>query len=171
MTMVGLPMTLFQVEGADVGDLEYIESKVVASEYFQVSGDINATNDTIEFIVPSGKTAFLIEAKIIISTHASPPALVTNVNTIVSDRVQASLKIDSVVKDKTNIGIVMATDAHSAASSNYVGSGLGDGTIGDGRFNVLGLSLVGDGAKVIEIENTLNDGSAFATFSGYLSDT
>ena len=38
-------------------------------------------------------------------------------------------------------------------------------------FNVLGLSLVGDGAKKIEIENTLDNGTAFATMSGWLSDT
>ncbi len=155
----------------DMGDLEFIEGKVLAGDYFQVSGDINNLNDAIEYIVPAAKTAFLLEAKIIISTHTNPPALATNTNTIVSDRVQASLKIDAVVKDKTNIGTVMATDAHSAAASNYVGSGLGSGNMGDGKFNIMGLSLVGDGAKKIEIENTLDAGSAFATMSGYLIAT
>jgi len=36
------------------------------------------------------------------------------------------------------------------------------------KFNVLGLSLIGDGAKKIEIENILDSGSAFAEMSGYL---
>ena len=35
----------------------------------------------------------------------------------------------------------------------------------------LGLSLVGDGAKKIEIQNTLAGGSVVATMSGYLIDT
>ena len=93
----------------------------------------------------------------------------TNTNSVISDRVKAALKIDGTIKDTTNIGIVMATDTLSSTANTS--SGLGNGTIGDGRFNVLGISLVGDGAKKIEIENTLDGGSAFATMSGYVIDT
>ena len=37
----------------------------------------------------------------------------------------------------------------------------------ESKFNVLGLSLAGDGIKTITIENVLDSGSAFAEFSGY----
>lgn len=40
-----------------------------------------------------------------------------------------------------------------------------------GRITMTIESLVGDGAKKIEIENVLDSGSAFATMSGYLIDT
>ena len=64
---------------ADMGDLEFIEGKVIAGDYFQVSGDINALNDTIEFDPASGKTAFLIKAKIIISNHPLTARLLAQV--------------------------------------------------------------------------------------------
>ena len=67
MSIFGLPLIMFQVPvvSDDMGDLEFIEGKVLASNYFQVSGAINALTNTIEFIVPNGKTAFMINAKII----------------------------------------------------------------------------------------------------------
>lgn len=166
MTMESLPGTMYQipkVEGDDMGDIEYIEGKVLAGDYFQVSGDIDILNDTIEFIVPNGKTAFLIEAKIVITGHTS--------GTTTKDMVEAELKIDGVLKDTTNIGTATTSTLLTSGSDMIAGSGSGTGTIGDGKFNVLGISLVGDGAKKIEIENTLDSGTAFASMSGYLIDT
>lgn len=160
--MVGLPLILFQAD-AEMGDLEYIETKVLAGDYFQVTGAINAITDTIEYVPATGKTAFLIEAKIVITAHTT---LSLSVNSNVKDMVQATLKIDSVTKDTTNIGIQADGSALTSASGTPAGAGVG--TIGDGRFNVLGLSLVGNSSKKIEIENTLDDGSAIATMSGYL---
>ena len=154
----------------DMGDLEFIQGKVIAGAYFQVSGDIDGINDTIEFIVPNGKTAFMISAKIIISDHPAASTRTTGGSNTQKDIVSAALKIDGTTKDETTIG--EATAAGIASSNqNGGGTGSGYGNLGDGRFNVLGLSLVGDGIKVIEIENTLDDGSAFATMSGYLSTT
>ncbi len=162
--------TLRGADEVDMGDLEFIQGKVTAGDYFQVSGDINALNDTIEFIVPNGKTAFLIEAKIVPTGHSNPPQLpLSTSNSITNNRVQAQLKIDTVVKDTTNIGV--AANATNNGNHNLSSGAGGHGNIGDGRFNVLGLSLVGDGIKVIEIENTLDNGTAFATMSGYLIDT
>ncbi len=144
---------LEEVEGADMGDLEFIQDKVTAGDYFQVSGDIDALNDTIEFIVPNLKTAFLIEAKIVPTGHAT------------NNKVEAELKIDAVTKDTVNYILAQANEG--GASPDWAwGNGLYSG-----QFNVLGLSLVGDGIKVIEIENTLDAGSAFATMSGYVIDT
>ena len=151
-----------------MGDLEYIQGFVLSGNYFQVSGSINAITDTIEFIVPNAKTAFLIEAKIVIPTHAT---LAGGTNGVRRDQVAASLNIDGIVKDQTNIGVTSNSLLGSSASDMIMGGGSGAGTVGDGKFNVLGISLVGDGIKVIEIENTLDNGSAFATMSGYLVDT
>ena len=163
MSMFGLPDLLHQV-GVDVGDLEYIEGKVIAGDYFQVSGDINALNDTISFIPVTGKTAFLIEAKIVSTTHPDLAVFTgTQGNSIMDSRVQAQLQINSVVKDTANTGIGGTTS--SATAGNGMG-GFGDQK--ESKFNVLGLSLVGNAVKKIEIKNTLDNGSAFATMSGYL---
>jgi len=158
--MFGLPDLLHQV-GVDVGDLEYVEGKVIANNYFQVSGNINALNDTIEFVPASGKTAFLIEAKIVITGHVTPAGITSTVK----NEVEAVLKIDTAIKDTTNLGF---SSNASADGINGRGVGTSYGETGNGRFNVLGLSLVGNGAKKIEIVNTLDNGSAFATMSGYL---
>jgi len=166
--MVSLPNILFSIKGIDMGDLEFIQDKVIAGDYFQVSNNINALNDTIEFIVPNGKTAFLIEAKIVITGHVIPnvgsgvPA-----TTETKNMVEADLKIDTVVKDTTNIGFATVTSVQNTVNTRSMDYG----NIGDGKFNVLGLSLVGDGIKKIEIENILDDGTAFATMSLYLINT
>ena len=152
MSIFGLPMILFggSSEVIDVGDLEFIQGKVVAGDYFQVSGDIDAINDTIEFIVPSLKTAFLIEAKIVHNTNGT------------NNSILAALKIDGVTKDETAI---KRAQNQQLGGTNQGGSGYGMAE-NNGRFNVLGLSLAGDGIKVIEIENIADAGGAFATFSG-----
>jgi len=59
----------------------------------------------------------------------------------------------------------------TAVVTEDAGAGTGAGSQLESRFNVLGLSLIGNGALKIEIENTLDNGTAFATMSGYLIDT
>jgi len=169
MSQQGFTIVSLQAEGIDVGDLEFIEGKVVAGDYFQVSGDINAMSDTIEFIVPNGKTAFLVEAKIVMTGIVTLPTSTGNNQTVdVKNEVQAELKVDTVTKDTAHVGI----NARSRVSGGVANSSSHTyGNTGDGRFNVLGLSLVGDGIKKIEIENTVDAGTAFATMSGYLIDT
>lgn len=139
-----------------MGDLEYIEGKVLAGDYFQVSGDIDAVNDTIEQIIPNGKTAFLIEAKIV-------PNNTTNTNKII-----AALKIANVTKDEVEIFRSFATAGTPGTNQGGWGYGLAENAE---KFNVLGLSLVGDGNNKIEIENIVDGGGAFATMSGYYVDT
>ena len=55
MSLFSLPDMLLNAGAADVGDLEFIQDKVLAGDYFQRSGLINALNDTIEFKPNSGK--------------------------------------------------------------------------------------------------------------------
>jgi len=73
--MAMIPLLVARIVRDDVGDLEYIQGFVESSNYFQESGNINTLNDTIEFIVPSGKRAFMIEAKIVPTAHSNPPQL------------------------------------------------------------------------------------------------
>jgi len=172
MTMVGLPMNLFEVEGDDMGDLEYIESKVVASEYFQVSGDITGGATIESSIIANGKTAFMIEAKLT-QTDQTFPSITTISGASASnkDAVTAAFQFvtsgpTTTIKDKTIVG--WTNQVRSVANG-----GLGGATqLNSNKFNVLGLSLVGDGTNTkIQIENVLDGGSAWATFSYYLSDT
>ncbi len=137
----------------DMGDLEYIQGFVISGNYFQVSGDIDAINDTIEFIPAIGKRVFMIEAKIIPN------------NTSTTNKIIAALKIDTVTKDEAQIFRHFATAGIPGTNQGGWGYGLAEDTE---KFNVLGLSLIGDGAKKIEIENILDSGGAFATMSGYL---
>jgi hypothetical protein len=83
----------------------------------------------------------------------------------------AQFIVDSTVKDTTNIGFNSSVHAGEGSASAKWGGGTGYGNIGDGKFNVKGLSLVGDGSKKIEIKNILDGGSSFATMSGYTIDT
>ncbi len=160
-----LPWVFYQeiIEDDDVGDIEYIEGKVIAGDYFQVSGDIDTLSDTISYVPASAKTAFMVAAKIIITGHTS--------GTTTKNMVEAELKLDGTAVDTTNIGTATTSTLLSGASDMIAGSGSGTGTVGNGRFDVLGLSLAGDGIKAITIENTLDAGTAFATMSGYIDDT
>ncbi len=142
-----------------MGDLEYIQGKVLSGDYFQVSGDIDDINDTIEFVVPNSKTAFLIEAKIIPN------------NASANNRITGALKIATVIKDEA---VIFRAQNQQTGSTNLGGSGYGMAE-NNGRFNVLGLSLVGNGVdeptNKITIENIVDNGGAFATMSGYTIDT
>ena len=117
------------------------------------------------------KTAFLIEAKIVNQTILTPFAMTSTTvqNTISANMMKAALKIDSVIKDESMVGTISQVTNNGNVAPQVGGTGVGN--VGDGRFNVLGLSLVGDGAKKIEIESIINAGSVRATMSGYLIDT
>jgi len=136
-----------------------------------VTGAIDAVNDTIEYVPANGKTFYFHSAKIVISTHATPPAITSSAtqNTVVKDMVKAALKIDSTTVDTTNIGT--AANATTEGSADLKSAGSGVGTVGDGHFDVKGRTLEGNGTKKIEIENTLDAGSAVATLVGWIEDT
>lgn len=150
-----------------MGDLEFIQGKVLAGDYFQESGDISTLNDTIEFIVPNNKTAFLVEAKITIPTNPSSAGIDPSASA--TDQTVADLLIDNIQKDKAKIGVSSKGDQGPGSSDGRGGNGISFNSTD--RFNVLGLSLVGDGIKKIEIKNVLSAGNAFATMSGYVVTT
>ena len=142
--------------------------KAFDGKFITVTGAINAVNDTIEYVVPNGKTFYFHSAKIMINTHTTPANRSSVGTTTTKDMVKAVLKIDTVIKDTTNIG--MSTISKITLGTAFVSQN-GTGNIGDGRFDCKGLSLDGDGAKKIEIENTLDNGSADATFIGWIETT
>jgi len=162
------------LDDEDMGDLEYIESKVLAGNYFQSSGDINTTTeeDEVAYTPATGKTAFLLQAKIVNTTH--PDLAVTSTSLATTQQknvVQAALQIGGITKDTTNIGTQSMSDTVTGGNSSIIRIASGNGSSSDGKFNVLGLSLVGNGSSTIKIVKTVDDGSAFATMSGYLVDT
>ena len=129
---------------SSMGDLEFIQKRVLDGDYFQESDEINNINDTIEFVVPDGKTAFLIEAKIVLD---SATGIVSTIGGIFINSVRRDVADVSTI---TNIGI------------------------SEGTFKVLGLSLVGNGIRKIEVKNIGTAGSSMgtvATMSGYLINT
>ena len=157
--------------GEDLGDLQFVQDRIKAGEWFEVSGNINALNNTIEFIVPNLKTAILFEAKVVIGTNTGASG-VTSGSDAKREQVTADLLINAVVKDKTSIGHATAAAATGGTNLEGRGSGSGHGMQGDGRFNALGKSLVGNGTKKIEIKNVDDDASVvYATMSGWLFTT
>ena len=73
------------------------------------------------------------------------------------------------MEDTTNVGS-SAVSWNNGAAGNATGGGA-NGMNGDGKFDVTGLSLVGDGIKAVEIENVLDNGNASATLIGWIEDT
>jgi len=165
-TILASSITVDATVAGETGDIPFIQGKVLASNYFQVSGDINALNDTIEFIVPDLKTAFLLEAKITMNANPSSTPADGGATQTIIDQIVADLKIDTAIKSKAKIGM-----HEGSIIPGGEGAGVGMGVASESKFNVLGLSLQGDGVKKIEIENVLDNGSAFAEMSGYLIDT
>jgi hypothetical protein len=146
----------------ELSDIEYMAIKAFNSKVVVTTGAINAVTNTISYTVPSGKTAYLAEASIVMTTNPSASSAISGgVATSNYDQIVGALKIDGVTKDKAKIG--KGTAAHGGGS----GFGLG----GKSYFNVLGLSLAGDGSKTITIENILDAGSADASFTVFLETT
>ena len=172
--MVFQPIHPFSgIEGAveDLGDLQFVQDRIQAGEWFEVSGSIDAVGDTIEFVPDSGKTAVLFEAKVVIDVNTAASSA-TGAAQERREQVVAQIKINGVPKDTTQIG--HATKAVGIGGTNQEGrgSGSGFGHAGDGHFNALGISLAGDGAKKITIENIIDNAtSVYATMSGWLFTT
>jgi len=171
--MVFPPIHWFMGLGGIDELLQFIQDRLKASEWFQVSGSIDAATNTIEYVPANGKTAVLFEAKVIIDVNGTASAAV-GVTETDEDREQvvAQIKVDSTVKDTTQVGHASKAKSDFGTAKEGRGSGSGFGHAGDGHFNALGISLAGDGAKKITIENiTDNATSVYATMSGWIYTT
>lgn len=155
-----------------LSDLEFIRSKVLSGDWITVQGAINASGNEIAYTPATGKTFFLFEAKIVITTQTGLPSISggsTSQNVQTDDMVSAALKVDTVTKDKVNVGM-RAGASSGSASSGYGGAGSAYAYT-DGHFNCLGLSLVGNSSKKVTIENIGDLGSADAYLSGWIENT
>ena len=153
-----------------LSDLEFIRQKILDEDWIIVTGAIDAITNEIAYTPASGKTFFLYSAKIVSTGHSNPPAMATDPgNVITNNRVQAELKVNTVKKDTANVGFV-----YNATNVSLGNIGRGAGT-GSGAykcaFDCLGLSLVGDATKKVTIENTLDNGTAIATLTGWIENT
>ena len=150
-----------------MSDTEFMAIKAFEGKAVTVTGAIDAVNDTIEYVPANGKTFYFHSAKIIMTGHPDLATFTgTQSNSVMDNRIEADLKIDSAVVDTANAGI------GGTKSSNNDGSGIGGfGALQESHFDVKGRTLEGDGAKKIEIENVLDSGSANATLIGWIEDT
>jgi len=158
-----MPDSTFFQKG--LSDLEFVRKKIKDGDWWEVTGAIDAVTNKITFVPASGKTAFLFMAKI--TPHVISPTFSGSVGGEVKESVVADLKIDGVVKDRAQYGITFRSGISSSTASGVGGGGM----LGDGKFNALGLSLVGNAIKEIAIENAADAGSPQATMSGWIEDT
>jgi len=156
--------------GRDLGDILEMAGKAFDGKTLFAHGAIDTLASKISIIPAAGKILYLSEGKIIINTHTNPPTIPLSGNTINNDRIIAALKINGITVDTTNIGIVHNASTGVTATNKGSGSG-GSGIVGDGRFNIYGRTLAGDGIKSVDIENVLDNGNADATLSGWIEDS
>jgi hypothetical protein len=158
--------TYDQIGGDGVGDLEFIRDQIIAGNWITAHGDIDGINEKITIIPANGKTFFLHSAKIT-STGLLPQVNVTN-NTVNVNRNQvgAQLVINLAIEDTTQVGTL-------ATSNDVLNTGVSGGinVSVDGRFDAIGLFLIGTGSLTVTIENILDNGSADATMSGWIQDS
>lgn len=152
-----LPWLAFiPVGGADLSTEEFVRDKILAGDWWEISGSIPAVTNEIVFIPASGKTAFPWSGKIVVNDN-------TNTSHVIAD-----LKVNGVTKSKTHVGV--EERFQQGGTTNGFG-GRGYGNYGDGKFAALGKSLVGDGIKDITIENVVDNGSVFAEMQGWIQNT
>jgi hypothetical protein len=145
-------MTSIMLRGSDLGNYEYVSRQNVASNIIVTTGTITeGTTDEIERTIPNGKTAYILNVKVVPDTLITPG---THDYQGIFD-----LQVNAVVVDMTHIGsrgqIGGATNADNA---NTV-----DGQLGNGIFDVEGADkLVGDGAKKLGVH--VSSATAAKTF-------
>ena len=161
-------MTIVSLEGIDLGDLEFIRDQVKAGNWLEAHGAINAVTNEISIIPASGKTFYAYRGKIDLTSDNAFTRVAATVQ-ITTNKVTATYKVNGTPKDTARVGNKAIIGIGSSVDILNGGAGVGGDLIG--RFDVAGLSLVGNGVKKVTIENTLDNGSADATMSGWIETT
>lgn len=143
---------------ASLSEIEFIRDQIKLGNWFEVTGNISAAAASIGFTPAAGKTLFMYKAKISLQVNMTVPA------SAITDEIIASFQLNGVEKDKAAIGGQIV----GQGANNKVG---GYGSTELGRFDVKGLSLIGDGALVARIINIADNGNGAATMSGFIEDT
>lgn len=155
--------------GVGQSDLQFIQKQIDDGNWLESTGAINAITNKITIIPATGKTAYMHEAKIQITGHTQAALRLSTGTDLALNAVEAVLKVDTVEKDRTSQGMISKSVVQAGLGSG--GQSVQYGNIGDGKFNVKGLSLVGNGTKELAIENLVDNGSAVATMSAWIKDT
>ncbi len=150
-----------------LSDTEFMAIKAFDGKVVTVTGAINAITNTIEYVPASGKTFYFHSAKITMTTNPTPAINnSTPTSSSTNEQIVAELKINTTTVDSATVGVASTTNLVSVG-----GGGAGFSKGGMAYFDVKGRTLEGDGAKKIEIENVLDNGSATATLIGWIEDT
>ncbi len=152
-----------------LSDTEFMAIKAFEGKAVTVRGAIDTATSTIEYVPANGKTFYFHSAKIVITGHITPATQSGGGSSTVKNEVEADLKIDSTVVDTVNLGF--SSTAITVAFSNTYSNSNAYGHTGDGRFDVKGRTLEGNGSKKIEIESVVDDGTADAILIGWIEDT
>jgi len=130
-----------------LSDIEYLAVQESNGNVTRTRGAINTVTSKITHTVTTGKDGYILVAKIIITDFSN------------SSAVRAACKIAGTTIDTTQIGVRAFTQ--EGPTTNGFGMG-GWGIVGDGILH----GAIGDKAtagQTIDIENTLDNGSADAT--------
>jgi len=132
---------------------EFIQRKIDEGNWVHEVNDISAAA-TVTFVTPAANKRFhLYSAKVVLDSIAG--TAIHNLQTM------AELLINGTKEDETFIG--------SAGNvMNTVDSGGAWGIRGDGKFDVTGLYLDGDAAKVVAIKAVSQ--ACVGTITGWLED-
>lgn len=148
--------TFFQRKG---GDLEFLRNREKDGDLVTaISGLISATGVAVSFVPASGKTFYLLAARIV---RVAGIDLTGNVEW----NCQAEVRFDTAIKDYMG---------WSGSTEEGAGEGPGAGWGGDSHSIVVGKSLIGDAVKAVDINviawvSTPQRGRA--TIIGWLEDT
>jgi len=161
--MVGLPLILFKVRGGrDVGDKEYLCVQEFNGNITRLTGAINTVTSKLSHTISSGKDGYILEAKIV-PTGGIAAAVVANspASAVGDNNSEAKISIATVEKDRTSVGTTTRALTVNNANSVTGTGGSGAGSLVDGIFHAA-IGAKGTTGQVIEIENTVDNGSCTA---------
>ena len=170
MTMVGLPLILFDAGEVDLGDLEFQRDLELAGDLIHLlSSEFTTNADQITFIPANGDTFFHIMSKLYPVVDTVSMSASNNAVTTTNRRADVELTFDSVLKDvlthdfeSTNGFIPNAGDTTSAAGSAA--------RTGQYETNII-ESMVGDGIKSVKLTSTNNSGTYRVSLRGWVQTT
>ena len=84
----------------EMGDKEYLSKKQFDGKLFkEISAEFSGNAVQISHVVPSGKTFYLVSAKLYPVTNTVPPLYVVNVDTLTNRRTDVELEFDGTLID------------------------------------------------------------------------
>lgn len=165
MTMESLPLILFKVGlGKKLSDIEYLCVQQFNGNITRLEGDLSTVADKLTHTVASGKDGYILVAKIFPSgfTGAAGRAVVGTGTSTSNNHSEAKISANTVEIDRVAVGMGSTAASVVQSGTNGVGTGgSGYGSVLPAEFKVaIGMKVTT--GQVIEIENTLDNGSCRA---------